>query len=91
MATLKKRNGRESIEELLVAEEQAFYKKKAHLLQRYEGQFVALYQGRVVGHGQDDEELARRMFEKLGDIPFYIQRVGKEPIIYEVPSPEVVR
>ena len=93
MATAKKRNGRPSVNdlnELMVAEERAFY-QKAHLLQRYEGQYVALYRGRVVGHGSDDEDLARRMFEKLGDVPFYIQRVGKEPIVYEVPSPEVVR
>ena len=90
MATLKKRKGQESIEEPLVAEERAFYRKRAHLLQRYEGQFVALYQGRVVGHGPDDEELARRIFAKMGDVPFYIQKVGKEPLIYEVPSPEVV-
>jgi len=52
---------------------------------------VALYKGRVVGHGPDDEDLALRKFEKLGDVPFYIQKVGKEPIIYEVPSPEVAR
>ena len=91
MATAKKRNGRASMDELMVAEERAFYKKKAHLLQRFEGQFVALYKGRVVGHGPDDEDLALRKFEKLGDVPFYIQKVGKEPIIYEVPSPEVAR
>ena len=94
MATAKKRSGRASgneLDELLVAEERAFYKKKAHLLQRYEGEFVALFQGRVVGHGRDDEDLAEQMFEKLGDVPFYIQKVAREPIIYEVPSPEVVR
>jgi ABC-type enterochelin transport system ATPase subunit len=60
-------------------------------LRRYEGQFVALYQGRVVGHGADDEELARRMFEKLGDVPFYIAKVSKEPTVYDLPSPETVR
>jgi hypothetical protein len=61
------------------------------LLQRYQGQFVALYQGRIVGHGPNDEDLARKMFEKFGDAPFFIQRVEKEPTVYEVPSPEVVR
>jgi ABC-type enterochelin transport system ATPase subunit len=62
----------------------------ATLLKRYEGQFVALKKGRVVGHGTDDEELALRMFEKFGDAPFYIAKVSKEPIVYELPSPEVV-
>jgi hypothetical protein len=61
------------------------------LLRRYQGQFVALYRGRVVGHGPSDEDLARQMFEKFGDAPFFIQRVEKEPTVYEVPSPEVVR
>ena len=79
-----------SPEEPLAAEEQAFRQKRLHLLRRYEGQFVALYQGRVVGHGTDDEELARRMFEKLGDAPFYIAKVEKELTVYELPSPETV-
>ena len=78
-------------EELLAAQERAFYKRRTRLLQRYQGQFVALYRGRVVGHGPSDEELARQMFEKFGDAPFFIQRVEKEPTVYEVPSPEVVR
>lgn len=60
------------------------------LMERYEGQFVALYQGRLVGHGPDDEKLAQRMFEKLGDAPFYIAKVEEEPTVYELPSPEVL-
>lgn len=91
MATSKKLKEEESGEEPFVAEERAYCKKRARLLQRYPGQFVALYQGRVVGHGPSDEDLARQMFEKFGDAPFFIQRVEKEPTVYEVPSPEVVR
>lgn len=51
---------------------------------------MALYQGRVVGHGVDDEALAQRMFERLGDMPFYIAKVEPEPTVYELPSPETV-
>jgi len=91
MATVKTRERQQSLEEPLAAEEQAFRRKQMQLLRRYEGQFVALYQGRVVGHGADDEALARRMFEKLGDVPFYIAKVEKEPTVYELPSPEAVR
>ena len=72
-----------------VTEAQTFRRKRAQLLQRYEGQFVAFYRGRVVGHGPDDEELARQMYERLGDAPFYIARVEREPTVYELPSPEV--
>lgn len=90
MATLKTAKMLQSPEEVLAVEEQAFRRKRSQLLRLYEGQFVALYQGRVVGHGADDEELALRMFEKLGDVPFYIAKVSKKPTVYELPSPEVV-
>jgi len=90
MPTSKKLK-QESGEDFLIDQERVYCKKRASLLQRYEGQFVALYQGRVVGHGQNDEELAQEMFEKFGDAPFLIQKVEKEPTIYDVPSPEVVR
>jgi hypothetical protein len=89
MATRKAPTAQQASNEPLAVEEEAFRRKCAQLLQRYEGQFVALYRGRVVGHDEDDEELARRMFEKLGDAPFYIARVEKEPTIYDLPSPEV--
>lgn len=70
--------------------EQGFRRKRAQLLAKYEGQFVALYRGRVVGHGRDDEELAQTVFGKLGDVPFYIAKVEREPTVYDLPSPEVV-
>lgn len=88
MATSKARQFQDSLEEPFAAEERAFQQKHRQLLQQYEGQFVALYQGRVVGHGSDDEELAHRMFAKFGDVPFYIAKVEKEPTVYELPSPE---
>ena len=72
-----------------VTEAQAFRRKRAQLLKRYEGQFVAFYRGRVAGHGPDDEELARQVYERLGDAPFYIARVERDPTVYELPSPEV--
>jgi Family of unknown function (DUF5678) len=90
MARSRRRKGQEPREEPLVAEEQIFRHKRAQLLRRYEGQFVALSGGRVIGHGMDNEELAQRMFERFGDVPFFIAKVEREPSIYELPSPEVV-
>ncbi len=77
-------------EDLLAAEEQVFRQKRTQLLRRYAGQFIALYQGRVVGHGVDDEALAQDMFAQLGDVPFYLVKVAREPLVYDLPSPEVV-
>lgn len=90
MATSKRRERTEALDESLGFEEQAFRRKLPQLLRTYAGQFVALHHGRVVGHGTDDEELARRMFEKLGDAAFYIAKVEKESTVYELPSPEAV-
>ncbi len=90
MSTVKTRKMPEALDNALAQEQQAFRRKRTQLLQRYEGQFVALYKGRLVGYGADDEELALRMYKKLGDAPFYIAKVEKEPTVYELPSPEVV-
>lgn len=77
--------------DIFKAEEQAFRQQKSELLRQYKDQFVAIYRGRVVDHASDDEELARRIFDKFGDVPFYIAKVETELTIYELPSPEVVR
>jgi hypothetical protein len=90
VATSKRREQTEALDESLGFEEQAFRRKLPQLLRTYAGQFVALHQGRVVGHGRDDEDLARRMFERLGDAAFYIAKVEREPTVYELPSPETV-
>jgi hypothetical protein len=71
-----------------VSEEQAFLKKRPQLLKRYAGKFVAVYRGRVVGHGRNDEELAGRMYKRFGDAPFYIGKVQAGLPVYELPSPE---
>ncbi len=85
MATSKARQFQEFLTDPFAAEERAFRQKRGHLLQRYEGQFVARYRGRVVGHGPDDEKLAREMFEQFGDAPFCIAKVEKEPTVYDLP------
>ena len=61
---------------------------RPRLLRKYSGEFVALHRGRIVGHGPDDEALARELFETLGDVPLYIAKVEEAPTVYELPSPE---
>ena len=78
------------VQDPLAAEERAFLLQRARLKRRYPGQFVALRRGRVVGHDKDDEALAARMFEQLGDAPFLIAHVEHHPVTYDVPSPELV-
>ena|SRR5438046_1164063 len=73
----------------LADERRAFERQRAQLLRRYKGQYVAVYEGRVVDHDPDDEALACRLFVKLGDVPFYIARVEERPTVYDLPSPEI--
>ncbi len=72
-------------------EHEAFVRKLPGLLRRYEGRFVAIYRGRVVGHDDNDEELGRRMYKRYGEVPFYIAKVERTATFHELPSPEVVR
>lgn len=60
------------------------------LLKQYEGEYVALLNGRVVGHDPDDERLVGRLFDSLGDVPFYVARVESTGSPLDIPSPEFV-
>jgi len=73
----------------LAAEQRAFERQRARLLQRHLGQYVAFYRGRMVDHDKDDEAMAARWFAELGDVPFFIARVERTPTVYDVPSPAV--
>jgi hypothetical protein len=75
----------------LASEEEVFRRRRNQLLRRYEGQFIALYHGRVVGSSTNDEELAGKIFNKLGDVPFYIVKVEKETTVYDLSTPKIVR
>jgi Family of unknown function (DUF5678) len=81
------RNGRKMspYKKALLAEEKAFDRQRKKLLKDYEGQFVAIYKGKIVDHGPKDGELFVRTFKKLGEVPFLIARVEKTPTIYECP------
>ena len=89
MPRVKPEKGQATPDDRWRAEEVAFRRKRAQLLRRFAGEFVALYGGKVVGHGTDDEELAGKMFAKFGDAPFYIAKVEEEPTVADLPSPEL--
>jgi hypothetical protein len=84
------RISRKQHEEQLLLEEQAFNHQLGKLLKKYKNQFVAMYQGEVVDHDADQSLLFRRVLDKIGDVPFLITEVTRNPTIYECPSAEVV-
>jgi len=69
-------------------EREAYLRLKPQLLQTYPGQFVAIYQGKVVDVDRDKQALAKRILERYGNEPVYIQLVAEELRTFEIPSPE---
>jgi PHD/YefM family antitoxin component YafN of YafNO toxin-antitoxin module len=74
----------------LQKERDAFHQLRGQLLKTHLGQFVAILNGQVVDSDVDNCELARRVYDKFGYVPIYIQRVEEKPTVYDIPSPEVV-
>ena len=64
----------------------AFQRLLPELLKTHKGQFVAIYQGRLVDADPDRAALVRRTRSK-GYRPVYIQKVTAEPRLIELPSP----
>jgi len=71
-------------------EKEAFFKLKDELLKDYKGRFVAIAGGKVVDSDEDKKSLAKRIYEKYEDIPFYLQKVQDEELpTLDIPSPEI--
>ncbi len=81
---------RQAEEAAIEREHAAFQKMLPELLQEYEGRAVALYQGQVVGVGNDRMKVWRQAREELGHVPVYVQTVEYPPRVYELSSVEVV-
>jgi len=60
------------------AEKKTFWALREQLLDQYEGQYVAVYQGRVVDHDRDKLRLGLRVYQQFGYRPIYVQMVGRQ-------------
>jgi hypothetical protein len=58
-------------------------------MEEYKGKFVAILRGEIIDHDEDNRKLAKRVYEKFGYIPIYIDKVEKKEQIIEIPSPEL--
>jgi len=70
-------------------EQQAFERLKPELLQTHRGQWVAIYQGKVVEAGQDRSQVLDSVYDRLGYVPVYVQQVEERPRIYKLPHRKV--
>ena len=70
----------------------SFARMQAELSQRYDGQYVAIYQGEVVAYGPDRFDLVEQVYARFGAVPCFIERANAtEPRTVRMPSVRVVR
>ncbi|MEW6621463.1 MAG: DUF5678 domain-containing protein [bacterium] len=73
----------------VLKEKEAYLKMEKELIEKYQGKFVALLNGEVVGVGEDEIELAMRIYKEKGYVPMYIGQVGVKEQVFRVPSPRI--
>jgi Tfp pilus assembly protein PilP len=72
-------------------EREAFLKMRDELIRNpvYNGKYVAVFQGKVVGCDDEKEKLAETVYKKYGYVPIYIDKVAPKERQVEIPSPEL--
>ena len=80
---------REELIDRIKKEKLAFEAMKDDLLlnEELKGKFVAVFKGEIVDFDKDERKLVKRIFEKYGYAPIYIQKVEKEIPVEEIPTP----
>lgn len=88
----KERQEQMAQEEAAIAREhQAFQQMLPDLLADYGGRVVALYQGEVIGVGDDRMEVWQRARQQTNGAPVYVQTVSQPSKVYKMPHRKVVR
>jgi len=80
--------------EKLSREMKAFEAMLDELLQEYEGKYVAIHQGKVIGVDDDLSTLHNRIYYEMGSVPVLFERVSAEPkreIVIRSPRLEQMR
>ena len=81
-------------DEAFRCEVEAFERMKPELLHEYRNRVVAIYNGQIVEVGGENEsvaDVAMRVYERLGYVPVYVQRVEETPRVYKISSPRILR
>lgn len=70
----------------------AFERLRPHLMEQYAGQYVAIYQGKVVASGNDKMMVASQVDQRFGPIVYYVEKVSTDtPRTVRMPSFRVIR
>lgn len=74
-------------DEAFIREVTAFKVLKPELLKKYPNQYVAIYQGQVVGSGDNRLALVKDVYNRFGEVPCYVEKVSSElPRRVRIPS-----
>lgn len=80
--------------EKLSWEMKAFEAMLDELIEEYEGKYVAIHQGKVIGVDDDLSTLHNRIYYEMGSVPVLFERVTTEPkreIVIRSPRLEPIR
>lgn len=70
----------------------AFERMKPELIEKYGGQYVAIYQERLVGHGEEKWELLDQVIEQFGEVSCYIEKAeANTPRRVRIPTVWIAR
>jgi Family of unknown function (DUF5678) len=72
-------------------ERRAFLRLLPELLKTHAGQYVAVHNEQVVDSGPDDIGLVRRVQQRIGYVPIHVARVERQPRVFRIPGPRIVR
>ncbi len=79
---------RAPLEEAPFWKEVAAFNRMSHFeIDRYFGQYVAVYEGRIVDADFEEAELALRFYRTWGYVPVYIHKVGTEEGLIDADDP----
>lgn len=68
-----------------------YYAHKREILRRYRNKYIAISNEKIVDADADRIKLLDRVFDKLGDQPFFYTQVTDQPRVVRIPSHAVVR
>jgi len=69
----------------------AFLQMRENLLadKNYKDKYVAILNGSVVDSDEDEIKLLKRVYDKFGYVPVYVEKVEKKRRVVEISTPEI--
>jgi hypothetical protein len=79
--------GKDAVEDDFDLDMRWYAKNRTRLVRQYDGEYLAVYDGRVIDHDSSFEALATRVFQRLGSRPVFMPHVGADERRLRVSSP----